>query len=167
VNHPEQTSIVERVGEGLYQFNRPVTREELLCVAEQATAEYCVEREVFTDPGVAKRFFATRLHGRLNEVFAVVFLDTKHRFIAYEELFNGSISGCEVHPRVVLQRALANNAAAVMFGHNHPSGDPSPSPSDRAITRRLIEALAYIDVRVLDHIIIGDAQLSMAEHCLM
>jgi DNA repair protein RadC len=89
-------------------------------------------------------------------VFAVLFLDTRHRTIAFEELFRGGIDGAEVHPREVVRRCLAHNAAAVILGHNHPSGVSEASAADRAITRRLSEALALVDVRVLDHFIVGD-----------
>lgn len=111
---------------------------------------------VLTDPHAAGRYFSQRLRGKPHEVFAVLFLDTRHRALAFEELFRGTIDGAEVHPREVVQRALAMNAAAVIVGHNHPSGNPEPSPSDRAITARLKEALALVEVRLLDHLVVGD-----------
>lgn len=118
---------------------------------------------VLADPDSAGRYFSQRLRGRPHEVFAVLFLDTRHRAIAFEELFRGTIDGAEVHPREVVRRALAVNAAAVIVGHNHPSGNPEPSPSDRAITARLKEALALVDVRLLDHVVVGDgAPVSLA-----
>jgi len=89
-------------------------------------------------------------------VFACLYLDTRHRRIAFEELFRGGIDGAEVHPREVVRHCLRHNAAAVIFGHNHPSGVAEPSAADRAITRRLCDALALIEVRVLDHLVIGD-----------
>jgi len=96
------------------------------------------------------------------EVFAALFLDNRHRVIAYEELFRGTIDGASVHPREVVRRALAHNAAALILSHNHPSGVAEPSLADRRITERLQAALALVDVRVLDHIVIGDG-----EHCSM
>jgi DNA repair protein RadC len=90
------------------------------------------------------------------EVFACLFLDTRHRVISYEELFQGTIDGASVHPREVLRRALQHNAAAVILAHNHPSGVAEPSDADRRITTRLKDALALVDIRVLDHIVIGD-----------
>lgn len=96
------------------------------------------------------------------EVFAALFLDNRHRVIAYEELFRGTIDGASVHPREVVRRALAHNAAALILSHNHPSGVAEPSQADRRITERLQAALALVDVRVLDHIVIGDG-----EHCSM
>jgi DNA repair protein RadC len=112
--------------------------------------------EALSDPGRAGHYFSARLRGHPHEVFAVLFLDTRHRTIAFEELFRGGIDGAEVHPREVARRCLAHNAAAVILGHNHPSGVSEASAADRAITRRLSEALALVDVRVLDHFIVGD-----------
>jgi DNA repair protein RadC len=102
------------------------------------------------------------------EVFACLFLDTRHRVIAYEELFNGTIDGSSVHPREVVRRALHHNCAAVILAHNHPSGVCEPSHADKAITKRLQDALALVDVRVLDHFIVGDASpYSFAETGLL
>ncbi|KLD80183.1 JAB domain-containing protein [Xanthomonas hyacinthi] len=116
-----------------------------------------------TDPGAAGRYFAQRLRAQPHEVFAVLFLDTKHRSLAFEELFQGTLDGTEVHPREVVRRALAHNAAAVIIGHNHPSGNPEPSPADRAVTHRLKQALGLVDIRLLDHFIVGDGMpVSMA-----
>lgn len=112
--------------------------------------------EAMTDPQAAGRYFAQRLRGRPHEVFAALFLDTRHRALGFEELFQGTLDGAEVHPRVVVQRALALNAAAVIVGHNHPSGNPEPSAADRAVTARLKQALALVDLRLLDHFVIAD-----------
>lgn len=112
--------------------------------------------EAMTDPGRAGEYFARRLRGLPHEVFACLFLDARHRAIAFEELFRGGIDGAEVHPREVVKRCLAHNAAAVILGHNHPSGSSEPSAADRAVTVRLREALALVDVRLLDHFVIGD-----------
>lgn len=111
---------------------------------------------VLADPAAAGRHFAQHLRGRPHEVFAALFLDTRHRLLAYEELFTGTIDGAEVHPREVARRALAHNAAAVIVGHNHPSGSAEPSAADRAVTARLKQALALVDVRLLDHFVVGD-----------
>ncbi|MCB1560723.1 MAG: DNA repair protein RadC [Xanthomonadales bacterium] len=112
--------------------------------------------DAIRDPGHAGSYFASRLRDHPHEVFACLFLDTRHRRIAFEELFRGSIDGAEVHPREVVRRCLKHNAAAVIFGHNHPSGVAEPSAADRAITARLRDALALVDVRVLDHFVVGD-----------
>lgn len=112
--------------------------------------------QALTDPGSAGRYFAQRLRAQPIEVFAALFLDTRHRALAFEELFRGTIDGAEVHPREVVRRALAHNAAAVIVGHNHPSGNPEPSAADRAVTAQLKQSLALVDVRLLDHFVIGD-----------
>lgn len=119
--------------------------------------------EALTDPGAAGRYFAQRLRNLPHEVFAALFLDTRHRAIAFEELFRGTVDGAEVHPREVVRRALAHNAAAVIVGHNHPSGNPEPSAADRAVTARLKQSLSLVDVRLLDHFVVGDgAPVSLA-----
>jgi DNA repair protein RadC len=115
------------------------------------------------DPQSAGRYFAQRLRGLPHEVFAALFLDTRHRVLAFEELFQGTLDGAEVHPREVVRRALGHNAAAVIVAHNHPSGNPEPSAADRAVTARLKQALALVDLRLLDHFVIGDgAPVSLA-----
>lgn len=124
--------------------------------------------EALTDPGAAGRYFARRLRGLDHEVFAVLYLDNRHRALAFEELFRGSIDGAEVHPRIIVQRALAHGAAAAIIGHNHPSGHPEPSTADCAVTVRIRQALALVDVRLLDHIVVGDGPpTSMAARGLL
>ena len=124
--------------------------------------------DALTDPAAAGRYFARRLRGQPREVFAALYLDTRHRALGFEELFQGSIDGAEVHPRVLVERALAHGAAAVIVGHNHPSGNPDPSAADRAVTQRLKQALALVDVRLLDHFVVGDgAPVSMAARGLV
>jgi len=116
------------------------------------------------DPSTTRRFLKSKLRGYDREVFACLFLDNQHRVISYEELFFGTIDGASVHPREVLKRVLHHNAAAVIFAHNHPSGIAEPSQADRRITDRLKSALLLVDVRVLDHMIVGDAEvMSFAE----
>jgi DNA repair protein RadC len=119
--------------------------------------------EALTDPGSAGRYFAQRLRGHPQEVFAALFMHTRHRALAFEELFRGTVDGAEVHPREVVRRALAHNAAAIIVGHNHPSGSTEPSAADRAVTARLKQSLALVDIRLLDHFVIGDgAPVSLA-----
>jgi DNA repair protein RadC len=119
--------------------------------------------EALTDPGAAGRYFGQRLRGHPHEVFAALFLDARHRALAFEELFRGTIDGAEVHPREVVRRALAHNAAAVIVGHNHPSGSAEPSAADRAVTVRLKQSLGLVDIRLLDHFVVGDgAPVSLA-----
>lgn len=115
-------------------------------------------------PKDAGHLFCLRMGLYQREVFAVAHLDNRHRLIAIEEISLGTIDGATVHPREVVKAALEHNSAALILAHNHPSGDPSPSESDRQITRRLKEALTLIDVRVLDHLIVGGAEcVSLAE----
>ncbi|OOC09037.1 MULTISPECIES: RadC family protein [Thioalkalivibrio] len=119
--------------------------------------------EALTSPAATRRFLSARLRDYPFEVFGVLFLDNRHRVLAFEELFRGTIDGASVHPREVVRRVLHHNAAAVILAHNHPSGVAEPSRSDALITRRLSEALALVDVRLVDHLIIGDTAVSLAE----
>lgn len=115
------------------------------------------------DPAHCARYLKSQLYRYPYEVFACLFLDNRHRVLGFEELFRGSVANAEVHPREVVRRCLVHNAAAVIFAHNHPSGVAEPSASDRAITQRLKDALGLIDVRVLDHFVIGSGEpVSMA-----
>lgn len=124
--------------------------------------------EILTNPGDTRNYLKARLRAYPHEVFACLFLDNRHRIICFEELFTGTIDGASVHPREVVRRAIYHNAAALIFAHNHPSGIAEPSHSDRLITQRLKDALALIDVRVLDHIVVGDAEVvSFAERGLI
>ncbi|KOR32395.1 hypothetical protein TI05_07460, partial [Achromatium sp. WMS3] len=117
-----------------------------------------------TSPTATRHYLKTRLYNYPHEVFAGLFLDTRHRLIAYEELFHGTIDGASVYPREIIRRALHHNAAALIFAHNHPSGATDPSQADARLTIRLREALALLDIKVLDHFIIGDGEpYSLAE----
>jgi len=120
--------------------------------------------DALTDAAATKDYLQQRLRAYPHEVFACLFLDNKHRMISYDELFRGTIDGASVYPREVVKQALAHNAAAVIFAHNHPSGIAEPSQADYAITTRLKSALDLVDIRVLDHIVIGDGEtVSLAE----
>ena len=120
------------------------------------------------NPRVTREYLRMRLRDLPHEVFGCLYLDNRHRVIAFEELFRGTIDGASVHPREVVKRALARNAAAVILVHNHPSGLAEPSQADELITRRLKEALALVDIRVLDHLVVGDAVCeSFAERGLL
>lgn len=115
-------------------------------------------------PGDTRAYLRARLRSRDQEVFSVVFLDNQHRVIAIEDLFRGTLDSCSVHPREVVKRSLAHHAGAVILAHNHPSGVAEPSAADRKITKTLQQALATIDVRTLDHLVIGDGEpVSFAE----
>ncbi len=120
------------------------------------------------NPRATKEFMRMRLRDLPHEVFCCVYLDNRNRVIAFDELFRGTIDGASVHPREVVKEALARNAAAVILAHNHPSGVAEPSQADELITRRLKQALALVDIRVLDHLIIGDGVCeSFAERGLL
>jgi DNA repair protein RadC len=122
----------------------------------------------FSSPTEVKQFLKLKLGEAEREIFAVLFLDNRHRLIEYQELFFGTIDGASIHPREVLKAAMKCNAAAVILAHNHPSGVAEPSRADDAITQRLKDALALVDVRVLDHLIIGSEEpVSMAEMGLL
>lgn len=120
-----------------------------------------------TSPDDTKRYLTSRLRHLPHEIFACLFLDNRHRVLAFEELFTGTINGAAVHPREVIKRTLEHNAAAVIFAHNHPSGVAEPSEADRQLTRRLQQALELLEIRVLDHIVIGEDAVSFAERGLL
>lgn len=142
-------------------------RAELMAVLElarRALAEQLRTRPVFESPTAVKDYVQLHLGQRPHEVFAVLFLDSQHRLIALEELFRGTLGQTSVYPREVALRALHHHAAAVVLAHNHPSGSVTPSRADEVLTQTLKTALALLDVRVLDHVIVGPGQaLSMAE----
>ncbi|MGV6809110.1 MAG: RadC family protein [bacterium] len=123
--------------------------------------------DAMTSPEIVENYLQTRLRDYPYEVFACLFMDNRHRVIEYEELFRGTIDAASVYPREVVRRALAHNAAAVIFAHNHPSGIAEPSSADEHITQRLKDALDLIDVRVLDHFVVGDYVVSFAKRGLL
>jgi DNA repair protein RadC len=146
-------------------------RAELTAVLElarRAMAERLRERTVFDSPAAVSQYLQLHIASRPHEVFAALFLDAQHRLIAMEELFRGTLSQTSVYPREVVVRALHHHAAAVILAHNHPSGGVEPSRADEALTQTLKAALALVDVRVLDHIVVARGQtLSMAERGLV
>ncbi len=149
----------------------PAKRAELVAVLElarRALAEQLQQREVFSAPDAVKQYLQLHLAAKAHEVFAVLFLDVQHRLLAMEELFRGTLAQTSVYPREVVLRALHHRASAVVLAHNHPSGTVQPSRADEALTQTLKAALALVDVRVLDHVIVGaGAALSMAERGLL
>jgi len=146
-------------------------RAELIAVLElarRAMAERLKERTVFDSPDAVKHYLQLNIGARPHEVFAALFLDAQHRLIAMEELFRGTLTQTSVYPREVVMRALHHHAAAVILAHNHPSGGVDPSRADEALTQTLKAALALVDVRVLDHVIVAAGRsLSMAERGLL
>jgi DNA repair protein RadC len=146
-------------------------RAELAAVLElarRAIGQQLEQREVFSSPGAVKQYLQLHLAAKIHEVFAVLFLDAQNRLVKMEELFRGTLTQTSVYPREIVLRALQHNAASVVLAHNHPSGTVQPSRADEALTQTLKAALALVDVRVLDHVIVapGDA-LSMAERGLL
>ncbi|WP_238394643.1 JAB domain-containing protein [Pseudoxanthomonas wuyuanensis] len=128
----------------------------------------CAPGPTFGDVATCGAFFRLRLGNETREHFEAAFLDAQHRLIAVERLFSGSVDGAEVRPRIVVQRALALNAAAVMVAHNHPSGHSEPSTADRAVTVQLTSALRLVEIRLLDHFVVTASQaVSMAARGLV
>lgn len=128
---------------------------------------YNTDSPSLTSPDASKEYVKLQLSEYEHEVFACLFMDNRHRVIAFDKLFRGTIDGASVYPREVVKAALKRNAAAVIFSHNHPSGIAEPSRADEQITHRLKEALSLIDVRVLDHLIVGEEIVSFAERGLL
>ncbi len=145
----------------------PAKRAEIVAVLElarRALAAQLREQTLFESAAAVRDYLQLQLGSRPHEVFAVLFLDSQHRLIVLEELFRGTLSQTSVYPREVVVRALALNAASVVFAHNHPSGTAKPSRADEALTRTLKAALALVDVRVLDHFVVTATEaVSMAE----
>jgi len=147
---------------------RACTLSAALELGRRRSAAELERGRLLDDPSAAGRYFAQRLQGQVREIFAVLFLDSRHRALGFEELFYGTVNCATVYPREVVRRALAHNASAVVIGHNHPSGDPEPSAADREITARLKQSLELMEVRLLDHFVVGDGlPVSMAERGLL
>lgn len=146
-------------------FALSAEEQEVIDAATKILERRIYTGEKFDSPGSAGKYCALRLAASPHEQFLVLFLTTKHQLIAGEVLFQGTIDGADVHVRLVAQRALHHNAAAIILAHNHPSGVATPSAADRMVTARIRESLRWVDVRVLDHFIItpDGAALSMAE----
>ncbi|MDH5424827.1 MAG: DNA repair protein RadC [Gammaproteobacteria bacterium] len=137
--------------------------QAVLEMAKRHLFEQLQRGDALENPEHTKNYLASQLRPYKHEVFAALFLDNRHRVIRFDELFKGTIDGASVYPREVVKKAMSYNAAAVIFAHNHPSGVAEPSQADRNITNRLRDALALVDVRVLDHIVVGDELISFAE----
>lgn len=141
----------------------PQSTSEILESAANIIAEKYVNKDAFTNSEATKAFLSYKLGGYEREVFAVMMLNNQHQLIEFNELFFGTVDTASIYPREVVKAALAVNAAAVIFAHNHPSGEAEPSQADKLITKRLSDALALIDIRVLDHIVVGRTPVSFAE----
>ncbi|WP_417360931.1 RadC family protein [Gallaecimonas pentaromativorans] len=153
--------------QNLHQINEPVAIHQVLEQAASILESRIRGSEMFTNPEAVKNFLRFKLAAREREVFGVLLLDSQHRYINFSELFQGTIDAAAVYPREVVKEVLQFNAAAVVLAHNHPSGVAEPSRADIQLTNRLREALELIDVRVLDHIVVGDTCVPFAERGLI
>lgn len=153
---------------GCYTFTDKATPEQIIRLAASILEHRISHTDMISNPEDTKRYVSLQLGSLEHETFCCLFLDNRHRVISFDHLFNGTINGTAVYPREVVKQALKHNAAAVIFAHNHPSGVAEPSMADETLTARLKEALALIDVRVLDHIVVGGADtVSFAERGLL
>ncbi|MGA3156587.1 MAG: DNA repair protein RadC [Steroidobacteraceae bacterium] len=153
---------------GEFDQLRPATATEIIAAARSAMTRRVRRGVAMDSPCAVQEFLAIKLGALEHELFAVLLLDTRHRLIDYVELFRGTVDGASVHPREVVKLALARNAAALVLAHPHPSGAAEPSHADELITRRLVAALALVDIRVLDHIIVaGGETTSFAQRGLI
>ena len=159
-----QTEFCKAKGLGAAKF---VQLQAVMEMARRHLLEAATRESALTSPALTRQYLKARLRDYRHEVFLCLFLDSQHQVLAAEELFQGSIDGASVYPREVVRRCLHHNAAAVIFAHNHPSGIAEPSDADIRITGKLKQALALIDVRVLDHIVVGETLVSLAERGLV
>jgi len=157
-------SLMVKDEEGKYRLASP---DEIIEAALDEMKRRYRRGTTISSPQDTKAFLQLRLGHLEHEVFAVLWLDNRHRLIAFEELFRGTIDGASVHPREVVKSAMRHNAAAAIFAHNHPSGLAEPSQADQRITQRLQEALGVVDVKTLDHVIVGADTCSFAERGLL
>lgn len=160
----DQQSFCQHAGLGTAKYAQ---LQAVLEMARRYLFESLQRGDTLSSPQDTRQYLSSQLRDYPHEVFAVLFLDQRHRVICFEELFRGTIDGASVYPREVVKKALQHNAAALIFAHNHPSGVAEPSQADEQITRRLINALKLVDVRVLDHFVVGDEVVSFAERGLL
>lgn len=153
---------------GVYTVPRSVTADQIIEKSKAILASRVFNSRQLSDFSQVKDYLVTELAGLEHEVFGILFLTNRHRAIAFRKLFTGTVNGCAVYPREAVKAALRHNAAAAILVHNHPSGVAEPSRADELLTTRLKEALALIDVQVLDHIVVGMAEtVSFAERGLL
>jgi DNA repair protein RadC len=150
-----------------YITEDPMTAEQVLEKAAEILKDKYITGKAFTSSQATLDFLQFKLGKYDREVFAILVLNSQHQLIEYKELFFGTINAASVYPREVVKEVLHQNGAAVIFAHNHPSGELEPSQADIAITKRLKDALALIDVQVLDHIVVGNGATSFAERGLL
>jgi len=152
----EQSSFCQANGLGPAKYAQ---LQAMLEMSQRHLAESLQRGQTLSSPQDTMQYLQARMRDYQNEVFCGLFLDTRHRVLAFEELFRGSISQAAVYPREIVKRALYHNAAAIILAHNHPSGVAEPSAADRSMTRQLQDALALVEVRVLDHLVVGEAEV--------
>lgn len=150
-----------------YVTTTPLTASQVFEKAAELLATQYQRECSFTKPEHTKQYLSMKLAHQEREVFAVLFLDNQHQLISYQELFFGTVNSASVYPREVAKAALHANAAAVILSHNHPSGIAEPSQADKAITSKLVDALKLLDIRVLDHVVVGSECVSFAERGLI
>jgi DNA repair protein RadC len=161
----DQTAFCGHLGLGPAKFTQ---LQAVLEMSRRHLKQTLEKPEAFNSPHAVKAYLTSQLRHLPHEVFSCLLLDNQNRLIHYQELFQGTLDAASVYPREVVKHVLKHNAAAVMFAHNHPSGVAEPSISDERITSKLVSALSLVDVRVLDHFIVGDGQVvSMAERGLI
>ncbi len=161
----DQDSFCQANGLGSAKFSQ---LQAVMEMARRHLSEGLRQQDTLSSAKLARDYVRAQLRHHRQEVFAVLFLDSQHRLLAFEEMFYGTIDGASVYPREVVKKALAHNAAAVILSHNHPSGVAEPSQADMRITERLQQALELVDVRVIDHLVVGDTEVvSFAEQGLL
>lgn len=159
---------ITRDAKGHYRLTGKTTEQDVLAAAEEILSRQIERLGEIGNPRDSENFLRVRMGHLLHEEFHIVWLDNRHRVIATDKLFTGTVDGASVHPREVVRKALERNAAAAILAHNHPSGVPEPSAADRAITKELINALSIISVRVLDQIVVAQTTcVSMAARGLI
>jgi len=153
---------------GEYTATRPLSADDILLQAWLIRKEQVKRGTKIGSPTETKEYLKAELGAREREAFGALFLDTRHRVLEFEILFYGTIDGATVYPREIIKRALQLNAAAIICSHNHPSGECEPSLADQAITRRIKEALAMVEIRLLDHLVVSPTDVvSMAERGML
>lgn len=158
-------SYLNTVGYDLFSH---VSEAQIVEKARDILQSQVRDTDALTNPEAVAQYLVAQFAGLEHEVFSILLLDNRHRVLRYEELFRGTIESCSVHPREVVKASLYANAAAIIFSHNHPSGEPEPSRADIQLTKRLTEALGLIDIRVLDHIVVGGIEtVSFAQRGLI
>ncbi|HIF9058212.1 TPA: RadC family protein [Photobacterium damselae] len=150
-----------------YLKSERLSDNQILEQAAEIIAQRYMRGDALVSSQATKDYLQYKLAHNEREVFAVLLLDSQHQLIEYHELFFGTVDAATIYPREVVKLTLEHNAAAVIFAHNHPSGDPTPSSADKRITEKLKEALALIDVRVLDHVVVGKSCVSFSERGLV